>query len=160
MTHLLIIASYALIAGVVGVVLPRSAYGMAYEISQITAYIIAGSVFLSAALMHEMMARRRATQALGDTMREVWHSYADEVEILREANRQLVDDLEVARQEVGTLRGTVENDRGRASEAVVAEMRVLQAQLTQLAEVGRPGKGRARIRYDADGAALGLVGNR
>lgn len=129
LTHFLIIATYGVLAGLVGLLLP-SVDG----IDQVTAYVVAGCVFLAAALMHEMLARRRDMRSLVQSMQEVWGNQADEVDLLRQVNRRLVDDLAMAREEVGKLRGAVELGTGGSSEAMVAEMKVLQAQLRQLGQ--------------------------
>jgi cyclic-di-GMP phosphodiesterase TipF (flagellum assembly factor) len=128
LTHGLIIASYGVLAGLIGLVLPRSAPA----VDQVTGYVVAGCVFLAAALAHEMLARRRDMRSLVRSMEAAWGGQADEVDMLRQVNRRLVDDLAQAREEVSKLKGTVEEGMDSASEAVVAEMKVLQAQLSQL----------------------------
>ncbi|MDP6706160.1 MAG: EAL domain-containing protein [Alphaproteobacteria bacterium] len=133
LTHGLIIASYGVFAGLIGLVLPHSAP----SIDPVTGYVVAGCLFLAAALMHEMVARRRYMRNLVRSMEAAWGGQADEVDMLRQVNRRLVDDLAEAREEVSKLRGTVEEGMGNASDAVVAEMKVLQAQLRQLGQGGR-----------------------
>ena len=96
LTHFLIAATYGVLAGLIGLVLP-SVDG----IDPITAYIVAGCVFLAAALMHEMLARRRDMRTLVRSVQEVWGSQADEVDLMRQVNRRLVDDLAMAREGVG-----------------------------------------------------------
>jgi cyclic-di-GMP phosphodiesterase TipF (flagellum assembly factor) len=134
LTHILIVASYGVLAALIGLVLPYSVPA----IDPVTAYVAAGCLFIAAALLHEMVVRRSDIKSLVDSMEEAWGSQADEVDLLRQVNRRLIDDLAQAREDVGKLRGTVEEGMGNASEAVVAEMKVLQAQLRQL------GQGRRR----------------
>ncbi len=138
LTHILIVASYGVLAALIGLMLPYSVPA----IGPVTAYVVAGCLFIAAALLHEMLIRRSDIQSLVDSMEEAWGSQADEVDLLRQVNRRLVDDLAQAREEVGKLRGTVEEGMGNASEAVVAEMKVLQAQLRQLGQ-GRRRRGRS-----------------
>lgn len=138
LTHILIVASYGVLAALIGLVLPYSVPA----IDPVAAYVVAGCLFLAAALVHEMVVRRRDIRSLVDSMEEAWGSQADEVDLLRQVNRRLIDDLAQAREEVGKLRGTVEEGMGNTGEAVVAEMKVLQAQLRQLGQ-GRRRRGRS-----------------
>ena len=128
LSHFLVIASYGVLAALFGLVLPQSVP----EVDPITSYVIAGCTFLAAALMHEILTRRRNVAVLLRNMQNAWGSQADEVALLRQVNKELVGDLSEARQEVGNLRGMIEQGVDVSSQAVVAEMRVLQAQLSRL----------------------------
>ncbi len=150
LTHFLIAATYGVLAGLIGLVLP-SVDG----IDPITAYIVAGCVFLAAALMHEMLARRRDMRTLVRSVQEVWGSQADEVDLMRQVNRRLVDDLAMAREGVGKLRGAVEQGMGGASEAMVAEMKMLQAQLRQLGQARQRGGPQPKPAPESKGEAMG-----
>ena len=80
----------------------------------------AAAAALAAGLAWESFARRRAQRELGRTLEDAWRAQGEEIDELREANRQLAAELDALR------RG------GGEGEVMLAEMRVLQRQLERL----------------------------
>ncbi len=133
--HLLIIAGYAVLAAVIAITLPTSLRG----IETTTGYVIGGCVFLIAALLHEIVSRHRQSRNLSETMREAWSSQAIDVDALHRVNKELIGELAETRSEIGMLRERIERSTGDTGQTVISEMRVLQAQLNQLAQArGKP----------------------
>jgi cyclic-di-GMP phosphodiesterase TipF (flagellum assembly factor) len=86
----------------------------------------AAAAALAGALAWEGFARRRAVRGLGQTLEDAWRAQGEEIDELREANRQLFAELDALR------RG------GGEGAAMLAEMRVLQRQLERLGAAPAP----------------------
>ncbi len=141
MTHLFVLASYAVVAAAAGFVLPRSLPGLA----PMTGYLIAGAGFIAAALVHEILSRRAEQR---ESSRQLDLAF-DEIEDMREFNRGLMADVVRAREEIAVLCDVVETAAEGSNEALVREMKVLQSQLDHFQTVRRPSpvrrsRGRAR----------------
>lgn len=121
-SHYFIIASYAVVAAVVAMVLPQSVGG----VDPVMGYVIGVCVFLVAALMHEIMSRRQEMHELTREVKDSWQDQAENAQQLHRYYREMSED-------VGDLREVVAIQGTTASDAVIAEMKVLQSQLAQLA---------------------------
>ncbi|MBT7667226.1 MAG: hypothetical protein HN608_20115, partial [Rhodospirillaceae bacterium] len=114
-THLLIIASYGILSVGAGFVMTKSLP----QLGPMTAYIIAGAGFLTAALMHEIFSRRLEQRDLANQLDIAF----DEVDDLREVNRGLMADVVRSREEMAILCDVVENAADGANQALVREMK-------------------------------------
>lgn len=130
MTHLLILASYAVVSIAAGFVLSRSLT----QLAPATGYLIAGAGFLAAALIHEIFSRRIERR---DMMRLVDGAF-DEIDDMREANLDMMENLARAREEMVVLATAVESAVEGTNEALAREMTVLRSQLGHMQKVGRP----------------------
>lgn len=123
-SNFLIIASYAVMSAVAGLILSQSVPGLpAYA-----AYTAAGAGFLTAVLLHEMLTRRRD----GDELSGQIDGAMQEIDEMREINRGLMQDLARAREEMATLCEVVEGATEDANRTLLREVKVLQAQLSRL----------------------------
>lgn len=126
-THLVLFAAYALGAAVVAFGLPDAAP----EVGAHLAYALGGCVFLAAALLHEVMARRV--------------NQSDMKESVQEARRITLDlerDIDNIREDVALLGGAgagiIAGD-GTSHADLVQEMRVLQSLVSELERGARGG---------------------
>ena len=142
-THLLIIASYGILSVGAGFVMTKSLP----QLGPMTAYIIAGAGFLTAALMHEIFSRRLEQRDLANQLDIAF----DEVDDLREVNRGLMADVVRSREEMAILCDVVENAADGANQALVREMKVLQSQLSQFGDVQTTRLARQNSRRNAQG---------
>ncbi len=102
-------------------------------------------------LLHEIISRRRQSGDIDETIRQAWSAHAIDIEALRSGQNELVGELTEARRTIDELEERVEHGAGHA---MIAEMRVLQDQLGQLAGV-RGGARQAGMTARAAGAAVG-----
>ncbi len=126
LTQLLFLVSYAVLAAAVALVLPSAQPG----IDAMTGYIIGVAVFLASALLHENIARRRATRELGETIRRAWNAQSADLDALQNARQEIAAEIADLHRDVREIEARVGQGAGQA---VITEMRVLQDQLSQLA---------------------------
>ncbi len=146
-SHLLSIISYGVLATIFALVLPT----MVPDVGVTTGYIAGGGFFLALVLLHEIISRRRQSGDIDETIRQAWSAHAIDIEALRSGQKELVGELTEARRTIDELEERVEHGAGHA---MIAEMRVLQDQLGQLAGV-RGGARQAGMTARAAGAAVG-----
>jgi cyclic-di-GMP phosphodiesterase TipF (flagellum assembly factor) len=115
-SHLLIVLSYGLIAVAVGFGLPETVPGIPHA----TSVVIGGILFVGAALLHEIYARRIDTDELAEQLYEVRHHYAN-----------ALDELGAMQKRLAALNEDKQRD---GDEDVVAELRMLKPLLAKLAE--------------------------
>lgn len=127
LTHILLVASYALAAVLSGFVLKRTLP----ELPDYACYLIGGAGFVCAALLHEALARYQAQR---ETEAQLDQAF-DEIDALRALNRDLLQDMGRAREEMALLCEVVEGAADGANQTMVREMRVLQQQLGHLTSV-------------------------
>lgn len=127
LTHILVVASYAVVAVVAGFVLGETMPALPVYVS----YLVAGAGFLCAALVHEALTRRQDVRELEEQLDGAF----DEIDSLRALNRDLLQDMGRAREEMALLCEVVEEAADGANQTMVREMRVLQQQLGHLSTV-------------------------
>lgn len=160
LTHILVVASYGVAAGLAGFALSQAVPGL----PDMVVYLIAFAGFLSAALVHEALLRRQDSAALE---RQIDYAF-DEIDSLRELNRDLLQDMGRAREEMALLCEVVEEAADGANQTMVREMRVLQQQLGHLSNVSadqtmakrarnRPSRHGAPPKQEAAGGELPLA---
>ena len=135
MTHLFILASYAVVSAAAGLVLSQSQS----QFAPITCYLFSGAGFLAVAMLHEIISRHMAQR---DTSRQL-NIVFDEIDDMRDANLDLMENLARARDEMAVLCDAVETAAEGTNEALVREMKVLQTQLGLMQKVRRPKVGRS-----------------
>ena len=128
--HLFILASYGVVSAAAGFVLSQSVS----QLAPTTCYLIAGAGFLAAALLHEIFSRRLEQRDLANQLDVAF----DEVDELRDINRDLMADVVRAREEIAVLCDVVESAADDANQMLAREMKVLQSQLGHLESVRRP----------------------
>ncbi len=128
--HLFILASYGVVSAAAGFVLSQSVT----QLAPTTCYLIAGAGFLAAALLHEIFSRRLEQRDLANQLDVAF----DEVDELRDINRDLMADVVRAREEIAVLCDVVESAADDANQMLAREMKVLQSQLGHLESVRRP----------------------
>ncbi len=143
--HLFILVSYGAVSAAAGFVLSQSVS----ELASTTCYLIAGAGFLVAALLHEIVSRRLEQRDLAGQLDMAF----DEVDELRDVNRDLMADVVRVREEVAVLCEVVENAADDANQALAREMKVLQSQLGHLETVRRPKAARPSRRKPSSKAA-------
>ncbi len=126
LTQLLFLVSYAVLTVAVALVLPSTQPG----INAMTGYIIGVAVFLASALLHENIARRRATRELGETIHRAWNAQSADLDALQSARLEIAAEIADLHRDMREIGARVGQGSGQA---VIAEMRVLQDQLSQLA---------------------------
>ena len=129
-TQLFILASYAIIAAAVAVVLPQAAP----ELGAVTSGLIGFDLFLFAALVHEVLARRAREALAHEVQNRMDAHYQEEVASLKSVNDALLADLAKARQDMSNLSDVVESAAEEANQALLDEMRTFRAQLGQIAD--------------------------
>ena len=128
--HLFILASYGVVSAAAGFVLSQSVS----QLAPTTCYLTAGAGFLAAALLHEIFSRRLEQRDLANQLDVAF----DEVDELRDINRDLMADVVRAREEIAVLCDVVESAADDANQMLAREMKVLQSQLGHLESVRRP----------------------
>ena len=128
LTHLVLFAAYALGAAAVAFGLPDAAP----DVGKHLAHALGGCVFLAAALLHEVLARRMSQTEMKESVQEG-----------RRVTLDLERDIDNIREDVARLGGTgagiIAGDSATTSHAeLVQEMRVLQGLVTRL-EAGATG---------------------
>ena len=128
LTHLVLFAAYALGAAAVAFGLPDAAP----DVGKHLAHALGGCVFLAAALLHEVLARRMSQTEMKESVQEG-----------RRVALDLERDIDNIREDVARLGGTgagiIAGDSATTSHAeLVQEMRVLQGLVTRL-EAGATG---------------------
>ena len=127
LTHVVLFAAYALGAAAVAFGLPDAAP----EVGAHLAYALGGCVFLAAALLHEVMARRVNQSDMNESVQEA-----------RRITLDLERDIDNIREDVALLGGTgagiIAGD-GTSHADLVQEMRVLQSLVSELERGARGG---------------------
>ncbi|MDA1098159.1 MAG: EAL domain-containing protein [Proteobacteria bacterium] len=142
MTHLFILASYAVVSAAAGFVLSQSLT----QLAPTTCYLIAGAGFFTAALAHEIFSRRIEQR---DMISQLDAAF-DEIDEMRESNLDLTENLVRAREEMVVLSVAVESAAAGTNEALVREMKVLRSQLGHMQKVERPRAKRSGREWPGD----------
>lgn len=127
LTHILLLASYALAAVLSGFALKQVLPALPDHVS----YLISVAGFLAAALAHEALARRQEQRELEAELDQAF----EEIDSLRAMSRDLLRDMGRAREEMALLCEVVEEAADGANQTMVREMRVLQQQLGHFTSV-------------------------
>jgi cyclic-di-GMP phosphodiesterase TipF (flagellum assembly factor) len=128
LTHILIAVAYTLVATTIAVVMPR----WIPEFGSNMGIMLGGAVLMGAALLHEVFSRQESQSRV-----------IDEVRLLRTENDDLRVSLDEARADVTTMRSALTSlsdeqalankNEKREVDTVVAEVKVLQSLIEQLA---------------------------
>lgn len=115
LSHIVIVVSYACLAAGAAFALPETVAG----VDRVTGLVAGGALFILAALLHEVFARRLDTEELSEELHEARMSYVEATSDLQALHRRVAH---------------VEARSGRADDDILAEMRLLRSLLAQLAE--------------------------
>jgi len=126
LTQLLIVACYAILALVAGVILSQSVA----ELPPYMAYGAAAVGFVVAVLSHEMIQRRRDARSHADAL----EGALDELDALRHLSRDLKADIGQTRSEMSQLCDVLESASSGSNQDLVRELNMLQAQLGRFSE--------------------------
>jgi cyclic-di-GMP phosphodiesterase TipF (flagellum assembly factor) len=122
--HLLIIATYGIMAAAAGLVLSQARP----DLPVMLAYGAAAAGFLVAVLVQEIVVRRLESRRFSRLLEDA----LDELDEMRHQHQVVLDDVARAREEMAALCDVVEGAADGANRTLVREVKVLQEQLLHL----------------------------